>query len=500
MPRPFRHLSLTLKTPLVLGGLLALVIVALAAEEYRQVRAILLDHEASRLRGVAVLVARIAAQSLEQGSAEWGDVAADPALRGAAAGGDVAPAARVLAAALRESERGLSIRLLNAAGRCVAEAARPDPGQATSVVAGTCAPEPEAEGAPPVPGPSRMVRGPRGGLRYAFTAPVPGDGDTGQVGWITVAFRVSTDDGTVLLAGLVAEDASLVLANQDLSEGTPGVEALQGGEALPPDSVFHFVAGERERLGAAAPIVGSPWGVWVHRDLDSILAPARRALRAAILPSVLILGLGFLVAWLASRRLTVPLRELTDAAEVMSRGDLQRRVTVDRSDELGRLAVAFNAMAHAVGEARERLEHRVEERTAELSAALDELHETQEQLVARERLATLGQLAGGVGHELRNPLGVMTNALYYLETVLDDPPPKVREYLGILSTQVELARKIVGDLLDYARAKPPARELVSVDALLDDILADVQAPAGVQLIRQVAQGLPEVCVDRKSVV
>ena len=59
------------------------------------------------------------------------------------------------------------------------------------------------------------------------------------------------------------------------------------------------------------------------------------------------------------------------------------------------------------------LERRVEERTRELRDA-------QEKLVRQERLAVLGQLAGGVGHELRNPLGVMTNAVYLLELVLPD--------------------------------------------------------------------------------
>lgn len=46
----------------------------------------------------------------------------------------------------------------------------------------------------------------------------------------------------------------------------------------------------------------------------------------------------------------------------------------------------------------------------------EELRDAQEQLIHKERLAILGQLAGGVGHELRNPLGVISNAVYYLKT------------------------------------------------------------------------------------
>ncbi len=58
-----------------------------------------------------------------------------------------------------------------------------------------------------------------------------------------------------------------------------------------------------------------------------------------------------------------------------------------------------------------------------------ELQDLQEELVRKEKLAILGQLAGGVGHELCNPLGVITNAVYYLTTVLPDSDELVREGL-----------------------------------------------------------------------
>lgn len=73
----------------------------------------------------------------------------------------------------------------------------------------------------------------------------------------------------------------------------------------------------------------------------------------------------------------------------------------------------------------ERLEEMVEERT-------QALREAQEQLLRHERLAVLGQLAGGVGHELRTPLGAIKNAAYLLNLVLEEPAPEVRESLEIL--------------------------------------------------------------------
>ncbi len=168
----------------------------------------------------------------------------------------------------------------------------------------------------------------------------------------------------------------------------------------------------------------------------------------------------------------------------------------NRNDELGILAKTFNGMASQVESARETLEQRVMSRTSELESALGELHSAQESLVRREKLAMLGQLAGGVGHELRNPLGVMTNALYYLGMVLKDATPDVKEYLGILRTQIGLSEKIVGDLLDFARLKPPTRETVTVERIVKDQLDRVGPTENIVVKHDFPADLPPVRVDR----
>ena len=66
------------------------------------------------------------------------------------------------------------------------------------------------------------------------------------------------------------------------------------------------------------------------------------------------------------------------------------------------------------------LEEMVEECTKKLL-------EAQEQLICKEKLAVLGQLAGGVGHELRSPLGVMSNAVYYLKMILSDADETIKK-------------------------------------------------------------------------
>ena len=152
-------------------------------------------------------------------------------------------------------------------------------------------------------------------------------------------------------------------------------------------------------------------------------------------------------------------------------------------------------MADQVQAGYSRLDTGIKERTAELETAMAQLHETQEQLVRREKLAMLGQLASGVGHELRNPLGVMTNAVYYLEMIQPDAPPDVREYLGILRAQIGLAEKIVGDLLDFSRIRPPRRDVVAVADVVAAQQARLNVPAGVSLQVDVPADLPRVSVD-----
>ena len=94
----------------------------------------------------------------------------------------------------------------------------------------------------------------------------------------------------------------------------------------------------------------------------------------------------------------------------------------------------------------EYLEDMVNERTRALQNA-------QEKMVRQERLATLGQLAGSVGHELRNPLGVISNAVYFLKMTQPDASATILDYLDIIEKETKISDKIVTDLLDFTRIK-----------------------------------------------
>jgi signal transduction histidine kinase len=111
-----------------------------------------------------------------------------------------------------------------------------------------------------------------------------------------------------------------------------------------------------------------------------------------------------------------------------------------------------------------------------------ELEQMQEKLIRAERLAAIGELASGVGHELRNPLNVIRNCVYLLNIAISEKDEAgAAEALKTLDKQVDIANKIVTDLLDFTRIKPPVQTRVDLQKLIDESLTWVTIPEQVKL-------------------
>ena len=136
----------------------------------------------------------------------------------------------------------------------------------------------------------------------------------------------------------------------------------------------------------------------------------------------------------------------------------------------------------------ERLEEMVEERTQELRGA-------HEKLVRQEKLAVLGQLAGGVGHEMRNPLGAIRNAAYFLNMALKDPEPGIKDAIGILEREVLTSDRIISSLLDFARPEPPTRINVDINDVVRTALSRAPVPENVEIKSHLDETLPTVVAD-----
>jgi PAS domain S-box-containing protein len=140
----------------------------------------------------------------------------------------------------------------------------------------------------------------------------------------------------------------------------------------------------------------------------------------------------------------------------------------------------------------EELEAKVQERTKQLRNA-------QEELVRKEKLAVLGQIAGSVGHELRNPLGVMSNAVYFLQTVLANADEITKEYLNIIKDEIAGSERIVSDLLDSVRTNPPQIQTVGIAELIEQILSKYTVPSSVTVKLDIPAALPPLRVDAMQI-
>ncbi|MFA5221780.1 MAG: PAS domain S-box protein [Methanoregula sp.] len=136
----------------------------------------------------------------------------------------------------------------------------------------------------------------------------------------------------------------------------------------------------------------------------------------------------------------------------------------------------------------ESLEEMVAERTKEL-------REAHEQLVKKEKLAVLGKLAGGVGHELRNPLGAIKNAAYFLNMVLENPEPDVKETLEIMTKEVTRSENILSSLLDFARPTILTLRKVRMNDVLAEAVTRNPIPENITLTRNPDDTLPEIMAD-----
>jgi signal transduction histidine kinase len=100
-----------------------------------------------------------------------------------------------------------------------------------------------------------------------------------------------------------------------------------------------------------------------------------------------------------------------------------------------------------------------------------------------ERLATIGQFAASIGHELRNPLGVVESSLYLIRQHLGEQAaqPQVAKHLDRIGSEVQRANRTIHDLLDLARNRPPRRHRTGLRALVESAAEAALLPAAITL-------------------
>ncbi|HUU29466.1 MAG TPA: ATP-binding protein [archaeon] len=207
-------------------------------------------------------------------------------------------------------------------------------------------------------------------------------------------------------------------------------------------------------LQVSIPIVEEGQVHFVHMQyqISDFLEQFKRYRLTSLIVTLAVLGCGLLAALIFSGYFTRPIRRLSDGFNRIEQGDLSCRINIERSDELGQLIAGFNHMA-------ERLKQN---------------KELEKSIYRQERLGSLGKLAAGIAHEIKNPLNAINLSLQHLGDKLSFNSPADHELFSRYSRNIqrEVGRlgKIVDTFLNFSRVSGLERSQVNLHELIEDVL------------------------------
>ena len=334
---PLRH-SLRVKLPLLLGAFAAIMLATFLWATHREVEQTLVEAGTARAEGAAYQFADLISGLTQASLAQMDQLRRNPQIVAAVRDGrpaDLAAASQLLAGARPNALRRDEIWDRN--GNLVLESVQNAPDTVRDIKAYPRRPAPTQAG----------ISDLRALGRYTYFEIVAEISDTAAglppLGWLRRHGRLAMTPGVV---------QRLLGAQGELKVGTPGQGVwtdLSTLVAAPPAAANGGDTGDFQNggqwLGAALPIAGAPWVVWVGFPRDEVMNPLNPFLRRMTAIALLFVAASFVIAALLGHHLTKPVRALADAAQRIATGDYAHRVGLRRKDELGRLAESFDTMS-----------------------------------------------------------------------------------------------------------------------------------------------------------
>ena len=290
----------------------------------------------------------------------------------------------------------------------------------------------------------------------------------GDADALTALLTAARADVDVLDAAVLARDGRVVARVGEARPGSVGaievqraVATAQAGSAKD-ESAFALDRGAvaaRREIGRVRLTVSTARTTARTRRIQEQIAAVGAALLA------LAIGLGLVIVRIVGR----PLSRLVEATRRIARGEVSVRVEASSRDEIGELARSFNRMAEDLEKTRAELEEERRELERRVVARTEELSRAQQTLVHAEKMTAVGQLVAGVAHELNNPLTVVLGYAGLLAERNRDPA--IQKKLEMLAAAAESSRKIVQNLLAFARKKKPERARLDVNDVVQKTLS-----------------------------
>lgn len=199
------------------------------------------------------------------------------------------------------------------------------------------------------------------------------------------------------------------------------------------------------------------------KNIKTILLDAESLLYFGI-PALLALSIG--LSYVIARNISQPIYALKNATEKITKGDYDVRLQTNRDDEIGDLSRKFESMINAFKSSLE----------TERQLAM-----AQEKLKS-EKLATIGELAARIAHDLRNPLSVIKNVCQIMKLQNTSADEKTKEYFLKMETSIQRMSHQIDDVLNFIRTTPLKKDVVSINNVIKKSIEDLEIPPGITII------------------
>jgi len=244
---------------------------------------------------------------------------------------------------------------------------------------------------------------------------------------------------------------------------------------------YHAADGE-DVIGSIAAVPGYPWRFITEVPTSEAFGALRRLGGISLALELLLVGMLISVALIVARDIVAPVRSLVTATRKVADGKLDTRIANTQQDEIGELQRAFNDMTAAL---------------SETTARVRELH--QEEIQRAAQLATVGELASGVAHEVKNPVIGIAHGLDLVRRRVGRDPV-VAPIMDEMARQLARIQQTLQELLTFARPATPTLGPVGGNELVDRAIRLVQPAAdraGVQINVQKDASIPRILADEE---
>jgi two-component system, NtrC family, sensor kinase len=305
-----------------------------------------------------------------------------------------------------------------------------------------------------------------------------------------VRVRLLDGDARVLCGGSPA--LALAPADADLRAKLASAATRTSATGYRDDS------GRTMVMALAALPVG--WTAVADQPRARAFAASRRLLLQSLFWIAVSLVIALVAGVLLAQSIDRPVRALAAGTRALAAGDFGHRLPATGSDELARLAQAFNAMGGEIQRRDAEIRAWNEELQGRVEARTRELREAQAQLLEAHKLAAVSSLGAGFAHEINNPLtGVLGLTQVLRARAGKDGRTRDVELLATVEVEATRIRDIIQRVQELAQVQEGRGfTRVKVVRLLDDaaaVIADRAAAAGVAVIRQHGEGVGELMGD-----